>query len=228
VHSHPVPHPPRPDPGAAPLRILALEDNDEDYQTLRRFLTPLTPLGNRTVWATTVADAMPLLANEVFDVCLVDLHLPDGHGLQVVQWLTDERPEVATVVMTADEHPDTDALALVAGADFFLAKSEWSSATLLRAVRYAVAHRRRLQEARVSAAHAAGQDDPIPICMDCKQIGMITTTGTRWKNSSNCTSAWSSPTGSAPRATKSAWPKCNNSRRRKTTDRRISVSAYRP
>lgn len=170
MHSHPVPHSLRPDSGTDPLRVLVLEDNDEDYQTLRRFLTPLAPLDDCLTWATTVAEALALLTSEVFDVCLVDHHLPDGHGLQVVQWLTDERPEVATVVMTADERPDTDALALVAGADFFLAKSEWSPASLMRAVRFAVAQRRRLREARVSAARAAGQDAPLPICMDCKKI----------------------------------------------------------
>lgn len=167
VHSHPMPPPPRLDPDAAPLRVLVLEDNDEDYQTLRRFLTPLALPDAQVVWVTTVAEAMAFLASGVFDVCLVDLHLPDGHGLQLVQWLTDERPEVAIVVMTGDEHPETDTRALVAGADYFLSKSEWSAMLVPRAVRYAVEQRRRMQKA---CARAKGSREPLPICMDCKKI----------------------------------------------------------
>jgi len=158
------------DPSASSLRILALEDNDEDYQIVRRFLASLGPPECRMTWAVTIADAMTALETTSFDVCLVDLHLPDGNGLQVLRWLTDTRPEVATVVMTGDEHPDTDRMALVAGADYFLAKSEWNAASLPRAVRYAVAHRRRLHDLTIATVRATGASNALPICMDCKKI----------------------------------------------------------
>lgn len=169
MHSHPVPSLSRPELSSLPLRILALEDNEEDYQALRRFLSPLGPDCGFT-WATSVAEAMHALASEAFDLCFLDLHLPDGHGLQVLEWVTDHLPEVATVVMTGDEHPENDQLALVAGADYFLCKSEGCTAAVTRAVRYALAHRHRLRELRVKSAGTAKVDEPLPICMDCKKI----------------------------------------------------------
>ena len=69
-------------------------------------------------------DALELVNAVRFDVAMIDLGLPDGSGVEVVQALREKQPDVQSVVVTI--HDDDDHLfpALQAGAFGYLLKEQ--------------------------------------------------------------------------------------------------------
>src|ERR1700743_470646 len=51
--------------------------------------------------ANTVSAAQRLLKAERFDLCLTDMRLPDGDGLDLVKWMQQYSPSVPVAVITA-------------------------------------------------------------------------------------------------------------------------------
>jgi two-component system response regulator PilR (NtrC family) len=69
-----------------------------------------------------IKTARSLLASETFDLCLTDLHLPDGDGLELVNLIAAESPGLPVAVITAFGSMDTAITALKAGAFDFVQK----------------------------------------------------------------------------------------------------------
>src|SRR5580704_13182314 len=83
--------------------------------TLRRMdLSPRT--------ANNVAAAQRLLKTEQFDLCLTDMQLPDGDGLELVKWIQQYSPSVPVAVITAHGNMETAVRALKLGAFDFVSK----------------------------------------------------------------------------------------------------------
>jgi len=76
----------------------------------------------RTEAAIDVAGAKELLAKHDFDICLTDMRLPDGDGLELVAWMQDNAPGVPVAVITAHGNVETAVHALKLGAFDFISK----------------------------------------------------------------------------------------------------------
>ena len=72
--------------------------------------------------ANNVAAAQRLLKTEHFDLCLTDMQLPDGNGLELVQWIQQYSPSVPVAVITAHGNMETAVRALKLGAFDFVSK----------------------------------------------------------------------------------------------------------
>ena len=73
--------------------------------------------------AHSVADAQRLLKTEHFDLCLTDMQLPDGDGLELVKWIQQYSPSVPVAGITAHmQHGRPLARALKLGAFDFVSK----------------------------------------------------------------------------------------------------------
>lgn len=72
--------------------------------------------------ADTVAAAQRLLKTDPFDLCLTDMQLPDGDGLELVQWIQQYTPSVPVAVITAHGNMETAVRALKLGAFDFVSK----------------------------------------------------------------------------------------------------------
>ena len=70
----------------------------------------------------TLAKPRALLAREAFDLCLTDMRLPDGTGLELVQHIQQRYPQVPVAMITAYGSLETAINALKAGAFDFLTK----------------------------------------------------------------------------------------------------------
>ncbi len=66
--------------------------------------------------------ARTLLEKQQFDLCLTDMHLPDGNGLELVNHIALTHPELPVAVITAFGSMDTAITALKAGAFDFVQK----------------------------------------------------------------------------------------------------------
>ena len=72
--------------------------------------------------ATDVAGAKSLLGTQTFDLCLTDMRLPDGDGLDLVKWMQTHAATVPVAVITAHGNVETAVQALKLGAFDFISK----------------------------------------------------------------------------------------------------------
>ena len=75
-----------------------------------------------TCTAGDVAGAKGLLGERDFDLCLTDMRLPDGDGLELVEWMQTHTPRVPVAVITAHGNIETAVQALKLGAFDFISK----------------------------------------------------------------------------------------------------------
>ncbi|HYL02764.1 MAG TPA: sigma-54 dependent transcriptional regulator [Steroidobacteraceae bacterium] len=76
----------------------------------------------RTRTAADLGTARRLLKSENFDLCLTDMRLPDGDGLDLVAWIQENRPSVPVAVITAHGNVESAVRALKLGAFDFVSK----------------------------------------------------------------------------------------------------------
>lgn len=103
-------------------RILVIEDNDINQLVV---LSMLKHLKYATDLATTGTEALQKLRRRKYDLVLVDLGLPDIHGLEVTErFRKEEKPPTHTIMiaLTAFVTPHIEALSYSAGLDDFMAK----------------------------------------------------------------------------------------------------------
>ena len=109
-----------------PLRILAVEDDSVIRSLIRAILARAGDPAIRGAVlreAGTLLEARRILDTETVDLLLLDVHLPDGLGLDLAADLRREpadRP--AIIALTASVLPADQQAALDAGCDAFLAK----------------------------------------------------------------------------------------------------------
>jgi DNA-binding NarL/FixJ family response regulator len=103
--------------------ILLLEDLPEIRAWLKTLVLQSFPDGQISE-AARVHDALELVSAIKFDLALVDLGLPDGSGVDVVEKLRETQPECQSVVVTI--HDDDEHLfpALQAGAFGYILKEQ--------------------------------------------------------------------------------------------------------
>jgi signal transduction histidine kinase len=131
-----------------PTRILLVEDNPGDARLIRETLREAESLPFQLTHADRLAAAEERLAAEAYDVVLLDLSLPDAHGLETVRRTLAAGAEVPIIVLTGLDDEATAVAAVQAGAQDYLAKGRLDGTLLARAIRYAM-ERKRLERERV-------------------------------------------------------------------------------
>ena len=72
--------------------------------------------------ALNLTDAKILLDTETFDLCLTDMHLPDGNGIELVEYVQKQYNDLPIAVITAHGNMESAVTALKAGAFDFVSK----------------------------------------------------------------------------------------------------------
>ncbi len=129
------------------LNLLIVEDNDDDVFLLQRALAKAAPGRFEARSAGMVQEAIAELDRNTYDVALVDLSLPDSHGLGSFLEIYRHAPDLPVVVLTGNENEELALKALQEGAQDYIVKGSVDGQTLVRSVRYAIErHRRRALE----------------------------------------------------------------------------------
>ena len=84
----------------------------------------------------TVQEAISLARALQPDVVLLDIHMPDGSGIEAVAAIKKDRPQTQVVILTSDEDESVLRSAVQAGVTGYLSKHE-SAAQVVQAVRSA-------------------------------------------------------------------------------------------
>lgn len=126
--------------------ILLIEDNPGDARLLREMLNEEHAAETALLHVQTMEEAEAYLAASRPDVILLDLGLPDAHGLEALKRAHAAAPGVPVVVLTGFDDESVATRALQQGAQDYLIKGQVETRSLLRAVRYAI-ERSLLEEA---------------------------------------------------------------------------------
>ena len=95
---------------------------DDESDILELLELTLLRMGLESQRAMKVADAIILLQTNHYDLCLTDMRLSDGTGIQIVQYIGQHCPEVPVAVITAYGSTENAVAALKAGAFDYIAK----------------------------------------------------------------------------------------------------------
>jgi len=104
-------------------KILLVEDNRSDMLLSQAVVMDVFP-HCQTFPVTSVQEAYDLLQEVNFNLVVLDLNLPDGHGPQTVQQVRSFNRNVPIVVLTGSEREITVNQALKLGADHVCLKSQ--------------------------------------------------------------------------------------------------------
>ena len=121
-----------------PIKVLLVEDNLGDARLLYEGLAEALPEQFQMTHARRLSEALEYLWEETCDVVLLDLGLPDSHGLDTLVVTRAQAPGVPIVVLTGFQDEALAVEALKGGAQDYLVKGQVDSKLLGRSMRYAI------------------------------------------------------------------------------------------
>ena len=120
-----------------PIRVLLVEDNPGDARLIHELLAEVE---GRFELETVprLGQAMELLASNRFQLVLLDLSLPDSHGVESFQKVLAAYPHVPLIVLSGLDDEQLAVQTVREGAQDYLVKGHVDHHTLVRAIRYAL------------------------------------------------------------------------------------------
>ncbi|HUR60889.1 MAG TPA: response regulator transcription factor [Candidatus Thermoplasmatota archaeon] len=123
-------------PPARPVHVLLVEDNPRDARLVEIALSELPTLEVELHRAASLTQAKARVGG--MDVVLLDLGLPESHGLPTLVALRTHAKSVPIVVLSGQSDPDLEEDARAAGARGYLAKSHLTPQTLAQCIEAAL------------------------------------------------------------------------------------------
>lgn len=129
------------------IRILNIEDEEVDHLALLRAVKE-QELPYQVEWATNISSAMALIAQNKYGAVLIDYTLPDGTGLDILEWVKG----TASVFVTGSGDELVAVNAIKGGASDYIIKDPGGAylemlPTVIGKVMAAVALRKEKEEA---------------------------------------------------------------------------------
>ncbi|KAG0783545.1 hypothetical protein G6F22_008641 [Rhizopus arrhizus] len=101
-------------------RSALVVDDERDIREL--LVLTLGRMALRISTASNLAEARELLASNPYDLCITDMRLPDGNGIELVSEIAQHYPRTPVAMITAFGSMDLAVEALKAGAFDFVSK----------------------------------------------------------------------------------------------------------
>ena len=120
------------------IRILLVEDNPGDADLLLRALSHTPTLRFELAHVERLSDAVARAKEEIFDVALLDMGLPDSLGLETLLRFREGVPHLPVIVLTGNEDDVLGIKAVQAGAADYLVKNYSDGRLLVRSIHYSI------------------------------------------------------------------------------------------
>jgi DNA-binding NarL/FixJ family response regulator len=106
---------------ARSLKVLVVDDSAPVRHRLIELISTLP--GVEILEAAQASEARHAIRSGRPDVVVLDLHMPGGSGIEVLEALREDGPRPTTIVLTNDPTPQSRVACFRIGADFFLDKT---------------------------------------------------------------------------------------------------------
>jgi two-component system cell cycle sensor histidine kinase/response regulator CckA len=145
--------------GEEPLRVLLVDDDEDDYIITQDLLSDLdhTTNGKQITpfildWVSDYESGLKAIAKAQHDVYLIDYRLGEYNGLELVKQAIKSGCLAPLILLTGQGDREIDLQAMEAGAADYLVKNQIDAPLLERAIRYAVEQKRAEVALRKSEA----------------------------------------------------------------------------
>src|ERR1700731_880555 len=135
------------------LQVLLVEDNAGDARLLREMFSKEKPESFELTHILRLSEAETHLAKGGVDIVLLDMGLPDGHGLDTVRRAHAAAPGVPLIILTGLDDEALAAEAMTQGAQDYMIKGQIESRALPRALRHAIERHRMQTETDLIRTH---------------------------------------------------------------------------
>ncbi|WP_432402668.1 diguanylate cyclase [Wukongibacter sp. M2B1] len=138
------------------IRVLLVEDSGFDVIVIKDMLTKkmdssFKKTNFEIIRADSFRDAKSKLANNFFNIILLDLTLKDSMGLDTLRKMYAETPETPIIVLTNINDHLVAINAVKEGAQDYLVKGQFNSNLLMRAIHYSIERHKMLVALRSMA-----------------------------------------------------------------------------
>ncbi|MEH2354610.1 hybrid sensor histidine kinase/response regulator [Nostoc sp.] len=120
------------------IKVLLVEDNPGDVLLLQELFKEVTTVVVDLMPVEGLYEALNYLKNEIFDVILLDLSLPDSQGLQTFVIAHNQAKGTPIIVLTGINDETLATKAMQKGAQDYLVKGQVTGDLLVRSMRYAI------------------------------------------------------------------------------------------
>jgi two-component system cell cycle sensor histidine kinase/response regulator CckA len=140
-------------------RLLLVEDNSGDRDLMRERLADIPDFELTIDEAGTLKAAITMVTAHHYDSLVIDLNLPDSHGLETLRAIRHACPDTPIVVLSGEARTNLRSEVIRAGAQDFLSKNAGGSELMARAMLYSLErHRSEAMRRRIEQSLAENHD----------------------------------------------------------------------
>ena len=179
------------------IRALLVDDDQGDFAVTRAMLEQIQRPKIELDWVATFEEGRDALAEDDYDVYLVDYFLEDRTGLDLLREAGRRQLQAPVIMLTGRGSHAVDLEAMQAGAADYLVKGEIGPAELERSIRYALDRLESLKALRESEERHRGSSITCPSeCIGVRPRVVFWMPTQRWSESSviRIPLLWRSPT----------------------------------
>ena len=138
-----------------PLRVLLVEDDEDDYILTRSLFSEIKGRAFDLVWMKNYKDGLEAVLSGHHDICLVDFRLGASNGIELLSEAEANGNQAPIILLTGQGEHEIDVQAMRAGAADYLVKGRLDAALLERSIRYALERKRAAATAASEQARLA-------------------------------------------------------------------------
>jgi diguanylate cyclase (GGDEF)-like protein/PAS domain S-box-containing protein len=131
---------------AAPVRVVLVEDDEDDYVVTRDMLADQDRIRFTVEWCADYDQGLARIREQRDDVYLIDYRLGERTGLELVREGFASRPRAPVIILTGQSDYQTDLKATALGVTDYLVKQELTATALERSIRYALSHHKAVDD----------------------------------------------------------------------------------
>jgi len=142
---------------------------DDDKMLCNILCHHLEGMGYAAVYALTLKQGLLKAASEAFDVVFLDVHLPDGNGLEALPKIREVPSTPEVIIFTGDSDPDGAELAIKCGAWDYIEKppsTKKMTLPLVRALQYRDEKKKRKPRMSLKREGIIGTSPQLEACLD--------------------------------------------------------------
>jgi len=133
-----------------PIDLLIVEDNPGDYLLLKEYLQQMWLPIKEITHAVNMQVVPSLIKNNLFDIVLLDLSLPDSSGIDSVITMDRLLPKTPIIVLSGLSAIDIAVETISLGAQDYLVKGEFDEKLLSKTIQYSIERKKTLEKLHLS------------------------------------------------------------------------------
>jgi PAS domain S-box-containing protein len=133
-----------------PIRILIIEDDEDDYFIISNYINDIPRQNFQTEWCSDYQEALDAMQKSVHSLYFIDYYLTGKTGLDLLKEAMIDAVEAPIIMLTGKASAAIDKKAMQLGAADYLIKSELNTEKLERCIRYSLERATHLRDLKES------------------------------------------------------------------------------